>query len=271
MISNIEKYKKDLTRLIDHGVKLLNAMQYSQLPDQFREQAKKAFKTKKESDAFIDKLPIFTADYQTWYSEALVLIKQLLPDRVSDFIKYYEKPKMRKEITYENYVIEDYLQGLTITRGYNKDVVVSPTAAFPKFTQQLNFLKAVERRFESSLFDIKQLVQADLFDSELGSAKELTRHKFVRAAGAIAGVVLEKHLSQVASNHNLKSAKKHPTINDFNELLKNNEIIDTAKWRFIQHLGDIRNMCDHNKEKEPTVDEVNDLIFGVDKVIKTTF
>lgn len=271
MTSNIERYKEELKALIQNGVQLSYAMKYAQLPNEFMTEVKKRFKTKKEADAFMDKLPDFNEDYQAWYSEALILIKQLLPDRVADFTKYYEKPKMRKDITYENYVIEDYLQGLNITRGYTKEVVVSPTAAFSKFDQQLSLLKAVERRFQSSLFDIRQLVQADIFDSELGSAKELAKHKFVRAAGAISGVVLEKHLSQVVLNHNLKSVKKNPTINDFNELLKTNDVIDTAKWRFIQHLGDIRNMCDHSKEREPTIDEVTDLILGVEKVIKTTY
>ena len=45
------------------------------------------------------------------------------------------------------------------------------------------------------MFDIRQLVQADLFDSELDAADELGKKKFTRAAGALAGVVLERHLS----------------------------------------------------------------------------
>jgi hypothetical protein len=53
--------------------------------------------------------------------------------------------------------------------------------------QQLAILKAVKARFESSLFDIRQLVQSDLFDSELDAAKELAKHGFARAAGALAG------------------------------------------------------------------------------------
>ena len=43
---------------------------------------------------------------QPWYSEAKVLIRQLLPDRLSDFVRHYEKPKPRKDITYESYRIE---------------------------------------------------------------------------------------------------------------------------------------------------------------------
>lgn len=271
MTSNIEKYKKDVDSLITQGNQLFYAMQYSHFPKEIKAQFVKVFESEEKATALIKKLPSFTDKYQLWYSEALILIKQLLPDRLVDFIKYYEKPKTRKEVSYGNYFIEDYLQNLTVTRGHYKEKIVGPEAAIPQFQQQLNILISVERRFESTLFDIKQLVQADLFDSELSSAKELAKHKFIRAAGAIAGVVLEKHLHQVVVNHNLSIGKKNPTINDLNELLKNNDIIDTAKWRFIQHLGDIRNLCDHNKEKEPSLDESNDLISGVEKIIKTTF
>jgi len=54
-------------------------------------------------------------------------------------------------------------------------------------------------------------------------------------------------------------------------MLKNGSVIDTPMWRFIQHLGDIRNLCDHNKDRDPTKEEVEDLISGVQKVIKTLF
>ena len=110
-----------------------------------------------------------------------------------------------------------------------------------------------------------------MFDSEIDSAKELTKKGFLRGAGAIAGVILEKHLGHICENHGLKSRKKHPSISDFNQMLKDGQIIDTPKWRFIQHLGDIRNLCDHKKERDPTKDDLTELLEGVDKVIKTVY
>jgi aryl carrier-like protein len=183
----------------------------------------------------------------------------------------YEKPKARKDISYGNYVIEDYLQGLRVTQGYTKEVKVGPSAAIPQFEQQLAILKSANQRFESSIFDIIQLVQADLLDSELDAARVLHKSKFWRAAGAIVGVVIEKHLAQVCVNHNILISKKHPTISDFNDLLKNAGVIDIPQWRFIQHLGDLRNLCDHNKDKEPSNDEIEDLISGTEKITKTIF
>ncbi len=222
---------------------------------------------KDKVEQFLKGLPNFNKVYETWYSESLALIRQLLPDRVSNFIDFYEKPKGRKSIDFGNYVIQDYLQGMRVT--HYGDVVVDGTAAVPQYRQQLAILKAVRSRFESSLFEIRQLVQADLFDSEIEAARELLKHRFLRAAGAIAGVVLEKHLRQVCDNHSLKTLKKSPGIADLNELLKSNSVIDIPQWRHMSMLGDIRNICDHNKSADPTTEQVTDLINGTDKILKT--
>lgn len=269
MITNLEHYNNDLEKLISKGQKLHLAIQKECFPKDVEKQIREHFGQK--ADKILADIPSFDNEYQAWYSEAQVLIKQLLPDRLPDFIRYYEKPKGRKEISFENYRIEDCLQGLTITRGYQKEKVVGPEAAIPHFQQQLAILDSVKARFESSLFDIRQLVQADLFDSELDAAKELSKHKFTRAAGAIAGVVLEKHLAQVCDNHAVKITKKTPGIADLNNALKEADVIEIPDWRFIQHLGDIRNLCDHNKKVEPTTEQVDDLITGVMKVTKTLF
>lgn len=274
MISNLEKYKKDLEKLITLGSLLAYAIEFECFPDITIEETKQISKkkiSKKKYKEYLKELPSFKNKYQSWYSESLVVLKFLLPDRVNDFVKLYEKPKGRKAIEYGNYVIEDYLQGLSVTKGYQKEKVVGPDAAIPQFQQQLNILKSAQQRFESSLFDIKHLVQADLFDSELEAANELNKKGFVRGAGAIAGVVLEGHLTQVCENHKIKITKKNPSIGDLNDLLKKNDVIETSTWRFIQHLGDLRNKCDHKKQSEPTKQEIDELIEGVEKIIKTLF
>ena len=136
---------------------------------------------------------------------------------------------------------------------------------------QRSILASAEKKFESALFDIQEVLQADMFDSELVAARELAKKGFLRGGGAIAGVVLEKHLRHICDVHCLKIRIKHPSISDFNQMLKDTEIIDTAKWRFIQHLGDLRNLCDHNKDREPMKEDVFELVEGVEKIIKTVF
>jgi len=269
MASNIDRFRSDLDALVLSGQRLEYSMQRECIGKKnFDAQVAKELGDR--AGEFIKTLPPFKAAYQAWYSEALVLLTQLLPERVDDFRRLYDKPKGRKEITFENYHIEDYLQGLCVTR-YGDEVVVDSSAAIPRFAQQTAILAAAKKRFESSLFEIRQLVQADLFDSEIESARELLKNRFHRAAGAIAGVVLEKHLSQVCTDHRVKVPKKHPTIGDLSDQLKAANVVDTAQWRFIQHLADIRNLCDHNRRAEPKDEQVLDLIDGVGKIMKTVF
>lgn len=267
MASNIDRFKTDLEKLLKKGDHLLTLMFYECEPDRW-EAAIIAAEGKKKGEEIIASIrssPGFKSKFQSWYSEALAVVRQLLPDRVADFIRHYEKPKARKTVNFDTYRIEDYLQGLRIISG------PGPSAAVPHFEQQIAILKSAATRFESSLFDIKHIVQADLLDSEIVAAEELSKYKFVRAAGAVAGVVLERHLGQVCADHQCSPPKKNPTISDFNDALKTQGAIDVPQWRFVQHLADIRNLCDHSKVPEPTKEQVDDLIAGVKKVTKTIF
>ena len=262
MESKFEAIKKELKELIRQGDLLYYAMADAQdkLPEGFKE--------KLEKNGV--ELPNFETEYDSWYSESLLVVKQIIPDRIDDFVKQYKNEK-RKEISFLTYGISDYLLGLRTTRGGEYEVIADQTSAIPKMQNQKSILASAEKRFDSALFDIQEVIQADIYDSELSAARDLAKKGFVRGGGAIAGVVLEKHLAHVCTLHGLKSRKKHPSISDFYQLLKENNIIDTAKWRFIQHLGDIRNLCDHSKDREPTKEDVLELVEGVEKVIKTVF
>ena len=264
-MSNLDKYKKDLDSLVKLGKKMELDLTLRHLNDQgeLSDKEKEAEKKIKGS---------FESDYQRWYTESSVVIKQLIPDRFVEFEQLYKGEGRRKDIKNSTYSIQDWLNGIRSgTNSFGEKVFDDFAVATMRFKTQLAILKSVEFRFESTLFDIRQLVQADLFDSELNAARELLKHGFLRGAGAIAGVVLEKHLSQVATNHNITTRKKNPSISNFNDLLKNGAVLDTPSWRQIQRLGDIRNLCDHNKEREPTKEEVEELVDGVEKFTKTLF
>jgi hypothetical protein len=263
-MSNLDRMRKDLERLSNEGDQLVIRMIFDLFPD-------RVAKARKSTQAELKKqLPEFDRNYQRWYSESLAMLSVVLPDRVADFRIYYQLPRPPKELSYTTYTISDYLKGTTLTIGYDKKEIVGPRAAQTPMIQQVEIVKAAIARFESSLFDIKAMAQADLFDNELDAAEELNKKGFSRGAGAVAGVVLEGHLATVCSNHSVSITKKKPTLFDFYEALKAGNIIDQQTWRFIQHLADIRNACDH-KGKEPSRESVTDLIEGVQKISKTVF
>jgi len=266
MSSNLSKYKDDLLALI----KMAHEMNYDNSLTHIENENGHLSKQQLKQKKIVNRS--FIKNYQSWYTESCAVIKQILPNRLTEFEQLYKGDGKRKTIDVITYHIQDWLNGIrSPTNEFGENIFDDFVRISMLFRTQLGILESLESRFESSLFDIKQLVQADLFDSELDAARELVRHGFLRGAGAISGVVLEKHLAQVLENHNLKTRKKNPTISIYNELLKEDGVLDIPSWRQIQRLGDIRNFCDHNKERPPTKDEVEELINGVDKFTKSLF
>ncbi|MHC9542787.1 MAG: hypothetical protein AB9903_25020 [Vulcanimicrobiota bacterium] len=265
MTTNLERYKTDLAKLVDCCDKML-----LDLTIQGRRKTKTLDKKYHEVAKKIE--GSFENNYQKWYTEACAVIRQLIPDRLQEFTYLYQGDGRRKKIDITTYHIQDWLIGVRSGNSFSGEKLYDDSAiVYMRFNTQAEIFKSAESRFESSLFDIAQLVRADLFDSELDAARELTKNGFLRGAGAIVGVVIEKHLLQVCTNHLITIRKQHPTICDFNDLLKNGTVIDVPQWRQIQRLGDIRNLCDHGKQREPTKEEVSELIDGADRLCKTLF
>lgn len=272
MTDRTKKFSDELDELIKDGEFLAWAIHYDCKPQHFRRVNLEVFEVDEDKlEAFIKKLPDFTSDYQNWYSKAQALVKQVLPDRLSDFKSYYEFTGSRKKIDFQNYMIRDYLQGLKMVHPFDSELEVDGSAAIPEFYQQLNIVKAARNALNSKLMDLKAVLQADLFDSEVETAAALAQAGYLRAAGAICGVVIEKHLRQVCKMHNVTIRKKNPGISDLSQLLKEADVLQISQWRFIQHLADIRNLCDHAKGREPKKEEIEDLVSGTEKVIKTIF
>ncbi|HQD34288.1 MAG TPA: nucleotide-binding protein, partial [Bacteroidales bacterium] len=113
--SNLEKYKNDLDKLIEEGELLKNALIIEE-------------KTKNKDNIEINYS--FKENYQTWYSESLNLIKIILPDRLNDFKKLYEKNGIEQYLLAHEHLILFSIE--------------------PSFNQQLSILKSAQ----SSLIDI---------------------------------------------------------------------------------------------------------------------
>ena len=204
---------------------------------------------------------ILVHDYQNWYSKALAVIRTILPERLAEFEDQYRAPK-RKELNYLTYTISDFLlnvSSIQVNNPYGKFMT--------KFQHQLTILYSALERSRSTLDSIEGALQYELFENEIAAAEDLLKKGHRRASGALVGVTLEAHLAKVAEVRGLSVAKKHPTIADLNDPLRTAAVIDLPMWRLIQRLADIRNLCVHSKERDPTAGEVADLIAGVKKVV----
>ena len=266
MSSNLVKYKEDLEKLIKIG------------KDMNTDLTIRAIGRNETLDAELEKLKkmvngLFEKQYQQWYTEAHAVILQIIPTRIGEFEELYFGNRKSKDINASTYGVQHWLNGVrsNIDRFTGEKFFDDFAAASMKFKTQFEILCSANSRFTSSLFDIRQILQADLFDSELDAARELLKNGFLRGAGAIAGVVLERHLGQVIKNHKVITKKKNLSISELNDLLKNNGVIDVPTWRNIQRLADLRNLCDHNNVVEPKKEDVSELIENTEKTIKTLF
>ena len=131
-------------------------------------------------------------------------------------------------------------------------------------------VSSLQSRIDSVLQDVSGYLFAELQDKELEAASQLMKIS-LRAAGALAGVVLERHLQHTAKNHDISIRKKSPTISDLNDPMKQREVYGVPVWRKIQLFSDLRNLCRHQKDDEPTKEQIKELIEGVNSIIKTVF
>src|SRR5688572_625506 len=138
MQSNISKYKEDLENLIVKGEEMFHLLSYfvgkaviPPLKIQKSKELKYSFET----------------EYQKWFTEATVVIKQLLKDRLSEFESYYRSNPKRKNIDFLTYSIQDWLQFLVVSDGFDQPMFNHLSAMLSKFNMQLDILKSIERRF----------------------------------------------------------------------------------------------------------------------------
>lgn len=243
-MSKRDLIRKELLEVYDKGTKLALAFQ------------------KKEEKQF-------AYDYQHWYTKALQAVRSLAPDRLQEFRNFYEIDPKRKTFGYGTYVIQDYIKGVLPDKFHYPNFDTREQTLIC-FFNQLTILHSLTSRVDSLLANIEGELYAELQDSEVVTARQLAKAS-PRAAGALVGVVIEGHLQKVASNRGVKVAKKNPTIADLNDPLKAAGIIDTPTWRKISYLADLRNLCSHKKNTEPTKEQVEELIQGAEWLTKNVF
>jgi hypothetical protein len=253
MTANLDRHRRDLTRLAESGERMLVDLSLRQPESRFQWQALDD-----------DVRGSFEREYQRWYSEAAAAVGQLLPGRAAEFDELYRGNGQRRKPTANANSIQDWLIG----RIQENDLSVLIAVSL-RLKAQLEILRSAEARLESSLFEMRELAAADLFTSELDACRELAARGFLRAAGTIAGVVLEKRLRQALDARGIAVRRAEPTLNDLNDQLKKSGLLDLPHWRRIQHLADLRNLCGHDRGREPTVAEVEELIAGVGQVMES--
>ena len=253
------KIKDELEILITQGTRILHSGIYQNGSTNFDGETEKYLKK------LVKELENYKKEFHIWYPKALRCVRVIMPERLEEFEAFYTGEKKSKKFNYLSAGITHNFQGIITTGGSTEQDY------FGKFTsglqEQIYILESAKENMDDALFNYETEIHFNIFKSELDVARELKKHKQLRAAGAVAGVVLEEHLKKSCSNNDIKFRKKNPTISDYNDALKKIRIVDLVTWRLIGRCGDIRNYCVHSKERDPTPDEIDDVIRAAEKII----
>jgi hypothetical protein len=118
-------------------------------------------------------------------------------------------------------------------------------------------LNAAKEDFEGGyLTSIRNLVQAEVYDSELEQARELLSRGYKVPAAVIAGVVLETTLRQLCVDHGLPIGK----LDRMNADLAKTGLYNSLVQKRITALADLRNKAAHGHSDQFTEPDVTELI-----------
>lgn len=200
--------------------------------------------------------------YTRWYSLSYELIKDYLPEMISEFNSYYKAEESQGKKSGSHLGVVDYLK---LRYSAAPNIISIMTEGFiDTFEAQLNILLIVPDIAEARELSLRKLITADIASTEVEEAEVLLTNGFHRAAGSIAGVALELHLKTLCDINGLPYPLK-ATIQPLLQALQKGSILDITEIKHIEYLASIRNKCSHPKEVSEV--EVQSLIEGVKKII----
>ncbi|WP_151745044.1 HEPN domain-containing protein [Acinetobacter calcoaceticus] len=115
------------------------------------------------------------------------------------------------------------------------------------------------------LITFKQIVQAEVFDSELEQAKSLLESGYKNAAAVIAGVVLETAIKELCLNNGIDIERKRLT--QLSDDLAKSGVYNKLQQKQITALADIRNNAAHGNYDEFTKEDVERMISDIERFL----
>ncbi|NUE94679.1 DUF4145 domain-containing protein, partial [Acinetobacter seifertii] len=121
------------------------------------------------------------------------------------------------------------------------------------------------------LTSYKQLIQADVFDSELEQAKHFLDSGYKVASAVTAGVVLETAIKELAKNNEIdiyqEGSTKSKKLDALNSELKNANVYNALQHKQILTLAHIRNKAAHGEVEEFNENDVQNMIRDIESFL----
>lgn len=173
-------------------------------------------------------------DYQKWFSSSHYLVKEYMPDRSREFTDLYGGSR---GIVAQFHLSSDKLSG-------GRDLFIYHWRNL--FTMQRGILAAIPLLAEIKERTLRKILTSDIANSEIDEAELLYENQHYRAAGAVAGVALERYLKTLCEVNGIEY-KKENSIYFLSQLLYKHDppVIDSTILNHMGHLASIRKDCDH--------------------------
>lgn len=249
---NKELLQKELEILINEGKELMVMFYYkAQKSFRFSEEEYKIIKKYGTKDFVLEKA------YNSFYTRTLLVLSKILPERLDEFKECYISNNPNTLYDISRYLL--HVQCINLKGSYE-------IYAIKQFERQLGFLEAAKDLINTTCYNIENDIRYHVYIDELDAAEHLLKRNYIRAAGSVAGVVLENHLKVVCKSISNIDLDGNETLSKYNALLKNQ--IGDILWGRIDAISRIRNLCDHAKDSNPTKNDVQFLINETKEIIR---
>jgi hypothetical protein len=205
--------------------------------------------------------------YQGWYTQALRAVRQVVPERRREFAAYY---RSRCGGEGRPTAISDILSGLSSAPSAAEQGGGLALLFDPGMTQTFLHLLGIQMAILASALPLLE-PQGGFLDSDLAAARALLRRGQRRAAGTVAQLALERHLLAMARRHHVNVKKKTPGVAKLNRALMKAGIYPRPRWRRIQHLAEVGELCVRDNKRRPARKAVRELIAGVEETLTQVF
>ena len=132
-------------------------------------------------------------------------------------------------------------------------------------------LRAAKDDYENGhLYDLRRLVEAEVFDDFLEQAEYLLDSGYHQAAAVVAGCVLEDGLRRLCAAKGVAASPK-AKLDTMNADLAKAGVFSVLVQKRITALADLRNKAAHGRWTEFTRDDVKEMVPGVRRLMEEHF
>ncbi len=211
--------------------------------------------------------------YKKRFSELYEQMEQLLASKTSTYSSFLEKSELNIE---KNALLEWSVKAQNLlnkscgdnSEHYNAFTKNNTTGMYSTYLETLERLRAIflaaKEDYEGGYIkNVRSLIQAEVFDSELEQAIELLRAGYKSPAAVVAGTVLETALRELCNQTGLP----HGKLDKMNADLTKAGIYNKLYQKRFTALADIRNSAAHGKPEEFTERDVEDMIRDIERFL----